>query len=87
MLREIRNDESHRCSVIDINKKEIIEKYQKIEKERKNKLANEKNFEYSNVQSRAKLDYETLKFLENKNYKSVRQNLREISSNIQQYFT
>ncbi len=47
MLREIRNDDSHRCSVIDFDKEEIINEYQKIETERKDKESRGKNFEYS----------------------------------------
>lgn len=82
MLREIRNDDSHRCSVIDFDKEEIIKEYQKIEKERKDKESRGKNFEYSNQQARIKLNYDTLKFLDRKNYKSVRYNLKNISSNI-----
>ncbi|ANH61728.1 reverse transcriptase domain-containing protein [Dokdonia donghaensis] len=82
MLREIRNDDSHRCSVIDFDKEEIIKEYQKIEKERKGKESRGKNFEYSNQQARIKLNYDTLKFLDRKNYKSVRYNLKNISSNI-----
>ena len=87
MLREIRNDDSHRCSVIDVNIDNIIKEHQKIEKEKKEKKSNGKNFKYSKYQEKIQLNYDTLKFLERKNYKSVRRNLKNISSNIKKYFT
>ncbi len=86
MLREIRNDDSHRCSVIDVDTEKIIKEHLRIEKERKDKINRGKNFNYSNEQARIKLNYDTLKFLERKNYKYVRQNLKNISSNVRKYF-
>ena len=83
MLREIRNDDSHRCSIINVDTDKIISDYKEIEEEKKDKESRGRNFEYSNEKARIKLDYDTLMFLERKNYKLVRRNLKRISLNIE----
>lgn len=81
-IREIRNDDSHRCSVIDVDKKEIAKEFNRLEQKKINFKKNNKNLVYSKVETKFLLKYETYKFLEKKNYKAVREILREVSVNI-----
>lgn len=81
-LREIRNDESHRCSVIDVDKDEINNEYAKLEAKKIDFKKRGKNLEYSKKEKKFILKYETFKFLENKNYKEVRRILKAITLNI-----
>tara|TARA_B100001059_G_C17722839_1_gene521741 strand:+ start:193 stop:1020 length:828 start_codon:yes stop_codon:yes gene_type:complete len=86
MLREIRNDDSHRCSIINIDHDIIKKEYQIIEKDRLDKVSRGKSFEYSNKQARINLNYHTHIFLEQKNYKKIRTDLKSISLYIKKYF-
>lgn len=81
-LREIRNDESHRCSVIDVDKDEINNEYKKLEAKKIDFKKRGKNLVYSKKEKKFILKYETFKFLENKNYKEVRGILKAITLNV-----
>ncbi len=81
-LREIRNDDSHRCSVIDVNKDEINNEYAKLKAKEIDFKKRGKNLVYSNREKKFILKYETFLFLENKNYKEVRRILNDIALNI-----
>jgi hypothetical protein len=82
MLREVRNDDSHRCSIIDVDKELIIKKHRIIIQEESDKIKNGKLFVPTKEQQRIILDYKTLIFLEQKKYKKIRTNLRDITINI-----
>ena len=82
MLREIRNDDLHRCSIIGVDHEELKNEYLIIENERKSQIKRGKNFVLSNYQQKIELNYETLIFLERKNFKEVRKNLKDLSVNI-----
>ncbi|MDT0690869.1 reverse transcriptase domain-containing protein [Salegentibacter sp. F188] len=81
-LREIRNDESHRCTVLDTDKEAIRIQYEKIRKERKAKKEKGKQFILTPGQQKDEMNYLTLKYIEEKNYKNVRNVLREVRNNI-----
>ncbi len=81
-LREIRNDESHRCTVLDTNEQVIINQFEEIKKERKAKKEKGKQFILSPKQKKEEMNYLTLKYIEEKNYKNVRNILREVKNNI-----
>jgi RNA-directed DNA polymerase len=86
-LREIRNDDSHRCSVIDVDKDEINIEYAKLEAKKIDFKKRGKNLEYSKKEKKFILKYETFIFLENKNYKEVRRILKGITLNIKNTLT
>lgn len=86
MLREIRNDASHRCSISDVNIEDLKKEYLLIEQERIDKLNRGKNFILSAKQKKVELNVMTINFLEEKKYHKVRTDLQKISSNIQKYF-
>lgn len=86
MLREIRNDASHRCSISDLNIEDLRKDYSLIEEERIDKLSRGKNFILSTKQKKIELNIMTINFLEEKKYRKVRIDLQKISSNIQKYF-
>jgi|TARA_B110000037_G_scaffold141158_1_gene159579 hypothetical protein len=81
-LREIRNDDAHRCSVIDVNKDEINNQFKKLEAKKIDFKKRGKNLVYSKDEKKFILKYETFLYLENKNYKEVRRILRSITLNI-----
>ncbi len=81
-LREIRNDDSHRCSVIDVNKDEINNEYAKLEAKKIDFKKRGKNLVHSNKEKKFILKYESFLFLESKNYKEVRRILKDITLNI-----
>ncbi|WP_394776955.1 reverse transcriptase domain-containing protein [Flavobacterium sp.] len=78
MLREIRNDESHRCSIFGADVDKLIHDYSLIEIERTQKKKRNKNFIPSDLQAKVELNYHTYIFLEEKNYKEIRKNLLAI---------
>ena len=81
-LREIRNDDSHRCTVLDTEDEEIILDYEEIKKEEKAKKENGKLFIPTPNQKKKEMNYLTLKYIEAKNYKNVRKLLREVTNTI-----
>lgn len=85
-LREIRNDESHRCSIIGVDIKKLTDDFLKIELEIQDKINRNKNPALQPKQQKIVQNYETLVFLEQKNYNSVRKNLKDMSNNLKQYF-
>lgn len=82
MLREIRNDDSHRCSIIDIDIEKLKHRFTLLEAELNKKKKAGKNIELTPDQRKIELDYKTFIFLEQKKYKEVRQNLSTIANNI-----
>lgn len=83
MLREIRNDDSHRCSIMGTGETKIREDYLDLINSRKEK----RHKKLPKVeQERIELNYNTLIFMENKNFKEVRENLKNVAGNIKQYF-
>nr|WP_321236181.1 reverse transcriptase family protein [uncultured Psychroserpens sp.] len=85
-LREIRNDDSHRCSVINVDKDEINIEYAKLEEKKIDFKKRGKKLEFSKKEKNFILKYETFTFLENKNYKEVRKVLTDMTKNIEKYF-
>lgn len=85
-LREVRNDESHRCEVIDLDKEKIIKDYtdltENIEKQKKRG----KNYGLSNDEQKLIQSYELLEFLKQKNFKEVRKTVYEVNESIKNYF-
>ncbi|OXG07777.1 reverse transcriptase (RNA-dependent DNA polymerase) [Flavobacterium araucananum] len=82
MLREIRNDGSHRCSIFGLDVQKLKDDYVLIENERNDKKKRGKNFELSLDQAKKELNFLTYSFLERQNYKEVRENLRNITKTI-----
>ena len=82
MLREIRNDASHRCSIVNVDIEKLKYDYTLIENERNEKKKKGKNFLVSEKQAKIELNYHTYEFLEQKNYKEVRKNLQDICKTI-----
>lgn len=82
MLREIRNDESHRCSIEGVDIDKLIEEHLLIEKERNDKKKRNKNFVLSERQAKIELNYQTYIFLEEKKFKEVRNNLVKMCKEI-----
>lgn len=82
LLREIRNDDSHRCTVLDKGNEKVREEYQLLQKEKKDKINRGKQYIPKPGQSKIELNFQTLKFIEAKNYKNVRNTLNEIVNNI-----
>lgn len=83
LLREVRNDSSHRCSVIDTDRDQIVKDHENLlELRSTNKLKGIREIE----QERIELKFKTLKFLERMDYNLVRNSLKEVATNIQKYF-
>lgn len=82
ILREIRNDDSHRCSVIDIDIEKLKNDYEIIRTQVKDKIRRNKNPQLTPAETRIKLNYKTQIFLEEKKYKDVRISLRNLANNI-----
>lgn len=83
MLREIRNDDSHRCSIMGTDENKIKEDYLDLINSRKEK----RHKKLPKVeQERIELNYNTLIFMEKKNFKEVRENLKKVAENIKTYF-
>lgn len=82
LLREIRNDDSHRCTVLEKGNEKVREEYQLLMKEKKDKINRGKQYIPTPDQSKVELNYQTLKFIETKNYKNVRNILNEIKNNV-----
>jgi len=81
-LREIRNDESHRCTILDTDEKLIKDRYVKIQKEKEVKKKDGKQFKLSTAQKKDEMNYLTWKYIQDKNYKNVRNVLRMVRDNI-----
>lgn len=83
MLREIRNDDSHRCSIIGTDEIKIKQDYFDLINSRKEKV----HKKLPKVEEeRIELNYNTLMFMERKNFKEVRENLKMVAENIKKYF-
>lgn len=78
-LREVRNDESHRCSIFFLDKQKIYDDYDKIKqkwknfKEKKNRLP-EKQKDELDIEFKVRL----FEFMEQKNYNKVRKTLKNV---------
>jgi RNA-directed DNA polymerase len=82
-LRDVRNDQSHRSTVNDINKKLIKEEYQAILKKWKRYyIKNNRNPIKEKDEKRVELKFQTIQFLEQKDFKSVRYLLQQYLSKI-----
>lgn len=82
-LREIRNDDSHRCSIFGFNKTKILSDYEELKKkwedfkERKGNYPIEQKHE-----SELKLKVRLIEFMERKNYNRVREILKNVIEKI-----
>lgn len=81
-LREIRNDDSHRCSILSFDKDEIIKEYEKVKEkwikfEEKHKRKPEKQKDEIKLELKVKL----IEFMEYKSYKKVRSIVRDVLKN------
>ncbi|GAB4247168.1 MAG: hypothetical protein Kow0027_08770 [Saprospiraceae bacterium] len=79
LLREIRNDESHRCSIFELDKQKIYSDYEKIKekwkifKKNKNRYPEKQKNELE-IEFKVKL----FEFLDQKNYNKVRETLKNV---------
>ncbi|MBI9054767.1 MAG: RNA-directed DNA polymerase [Bacteroidales bacterium] len=86
ILREIRNDDSHRCAVISYNRDGIKMDYKELKiKCMQYKEEHKKNMEKSSGENILEQKYKVIKFLEERNYNSVRRILKGVSDNIKNY--
>lgn len=85
-LREVRNDESHRCEVIFIDPTLIILEYDELKNKINGYKKRSKNYEPTNLEKKLIQNYEVLKFLEKKDFKEVRNTLYNVNENIRNYF-
>lgn len=86
MLREIRNDNSHRCSIIGVDIEKLKTDFSILEADITDKLKRNKNINLTPDQKKIELNYKTVLFLEEKKYKEVRNNLNDLADNIKAYF-
>lgn len=86
MLRDIRNDDSHRCEVVSFDQNAILEQYEVL-KEKWVKFRNKhqrfpiKTKEEEEVEYR----YNLIKFMKDQNFNFVRKTLRRTANQIQEY--
>lgn len=78
-LREIRNDESHRCSMFFLDREKIYSEYEQI-KEKWKKFKKKKNRFPDKQKNELKIEFKVrlFKFMDEKNYKQVRRILNNI---------
>ena len=78
-LREIRNDDSHRCSVYSFDKKKIIEDYKRIQ-EKWTRFKEKKGREPEKQKNEIEIEFKIrlLEFIESKNYNQVRKILNTV---------
>ncbi|NLP59384.1 reverse transcriptase domain-containing protein [Lutibacter sp. B1] len=81
-LREVRNDDSHRCQIIDIDKDSLKKDYELLQDKIKIQDKKGKQFDYKKEDKKLIRSYETLKFIEKKDFKKVRNSLRIMSYQI-----
>lgn len=83
MLRDIRNDESHRCEVDSIDKEKLIEKYNLLQdKLDRFKLKNGRDAIMDESEKIIDYDFRLIKFLEKTDYKGVRNIVKSVYYNI-----
>ena len=88
LIRDVRNEESHRCSIIEKNEKEILDKYKiliekikEFKRTRTDKLLNySKTTEEKNIEKQAKL----IPFIKDKNYNLVRDAVKDLRNKIKE---
>lgn len=86
MLREIRNDDSHRCVVSNFNSEQIFVEYERLKLKWETFKEKHKRFpEKPKDELEVELKYKLLKFLEAKNYKIVRSTLIKVTKQISEY--
>jgi len=82
-LREIRNDDSHRCSVIEFDKTKILNDYVTLQEKKSRKLKEEKTYlELSKSDIELEYKFHLIEFLEQKDYYFVRKIIKEIAHTI-----
>lgn len=86
-LREIRNDESHRCQVINIDTSRIVAEYESLQERISNNKKRNKNYGLSRIEKKLISNYQVLKFLEKKKFKEARKTVFSVNENIKNYFT
>lgn len=85
-LREIRNDESHRCEVINVDKSKIKSDYIQLKDKIDSYKKRNKNYQPTNIEKKIISNYEVLVFLEKKNIKEARNTVSNVNKNIKNYF-
>jgi len=84
MLRDIRNDDSHRCEVKNFDRGEVVEKFKKLEiKWKKFRLKHSKFPKKTENEKEIEYQYRLLQFLDQKNYNSVRRTIKLVAKHIQ----
>jgi RNA-directed DNA polymerase len=82
-LREIRNDDSHRCSVIELDKEKIISNYKTLQRKKEKHYIKEKKYHILNTEElEIEFHFELLEFLEKKDYSFVRKAVKEVAEKI-----
>lgn len=83
ILREIRNDDSHRCEVIQKDSNELIKSYNDLNIKINSYKKRNKNYNPSNEEQKVINDFKILDFINKRNIKSVRNILIKLNKNIQ----
>jgi len=81
-LREIRNDDSHRCTVIDKDLNAIKKDYKEYLSLKADKKKRGIQFTPTPSHKQIEMNYLTIKYIEDRNYKNVRGVLREIRDKV-----
>jgi predicted RNase H-like nuclease (RuvC/YqgF family) len=86
LLREARNDDSHRCQVETLNIEQVKKDYSRIKEMNKAFLDKHKKFRpLSNAEEKIKMQYKLIRLLEVKDYKRVRKILLNVVDEIKKY--
>lgn len=86
LLREARNDDSHRCQVVSFDIPKVKTDYQHIRELNAAYFEKHKKFRpLSKAEEQTKVKYKLVRLLEEKNYNRVRSILRKIVEQIKQY--
>ena len=86
MLRDIRNDDSHRCEIDKIDMQKTIAEYEKIkEKWKRFQIRHQRFPEKQKKELDIEYDYRLIQFLNHKNYNSVRKTLKKVSLEVQKW--
>jgi hypothetical protein len=86
LLREIRNDESHRCEVINFDHEKIINDYELLKiKWGKYRIKHNKFPIKTDNELKMELKYRLIEFIKEKNYQRVRKILRNVKEQIENY--
>lgn len=86
MLRDIRNDNSHRCEVESFDQNAIIEEYERLKKKWAKFLEKHQGFPIKpKDEEEIEYKYRLIMFLRQENYNTVRKTLKKSAQQIQEY--